>query len=117
MIRPSTRSREVSPLTSCSALNVIVWPIWPSRSGRTSCAASSPGSRAGRVRARPSRSFHVATARALIADVPPLRNPVELKRMAMARLGKQVVDLERVTVSFDQRTVLDDVSTRCCLSI
>ena len=66
-------------------------------------------SRGARARATKPK-FHVATARALIADVPPLRNPIELKRMAMARLGKQVVDLERVTVSFDQRTVLDDVS-------
>ena len=31
--------------------------------------------------------------RQLIADVPPLRNELELKRMAMARLGKQVVEM------------------------
>ena len=48
-------------------------------------------------------------AHELIADVPPLRNELELKRMAMARLGKQVVDLEHVSVRFDDKTILDDV--------
>lgn len=45
--------------------------------------------------------FHVAAARELIADVPELRNPPELKRMAMARIGKDVVDLQNVTVAYD----------------
>lgn len=66
-------------------------------------------SRGARARATKPK-FHVATARALIADVPPLRNPIELKRMAMARLGKQVVDLERASVRFGRKKVLDDVS-------
>ena len=39
----------------------------------------------------------------------PLRDELELKRMAMARLGKQVVDLEHVSVRFDDKTILDDV--------
>ncbi len=66
-------------------------------------------SRGARARATKPK-FHVAAARALIADVPPLRDTIELKRMAMARLGKQVVDLERVSVRFGQKKVLDDVS-------
>ncbi|WP_165172236.1 ABC-F family ATP-binding cassette domain-containing protein [Adlercreutzia sp. ZJ242] len=66
-------------------------------------------SRGARARATKPK-FHVAAARELIADVPELRNPLELKRMAMARLGKQVVDLERVSVQFGDRVVLDDVS-------
>ncbi|MDO4291225.1 MAG: ABC-F family ATP-binding cassette domain-containing protein, partial [Eggerthellaceae bacterium] len=57
-------------------------------------------SRGARARATKPK-FHVAAARALIADVPELRNPLELKRMAMARLGKQVVDLENVSVRFE----------------
>lgn len=69
-------------------------------------------SRGARARATKPK-FHVAAARALIADVPPLRNELELKRMAMARLGKQVVELEHVSVAFPtedgQRTILDDV--------
>ena len=44
--------------------------------------------------------FRVDAARALIADDPPVRNALELKRLAVARLGKQVIDLENVSVSF-----------------
>ncbi len=65
-------------------------------------------SRGARARATKPK-FHVAAAQALIADVPPLRDELELKRMAMARLGKQVVDLVDVTVEFDGRPVLDHV--------
>ena len=54
--------------------------------------------------------FRVDAARELIADVPPLRNTLELKRMAVARLGKQVVDLTDVSVRLGGKTVLDDVS-------
>lgn len=53
--------------------------------------------------------FRVDAARALIADVPELRNPLELKRMAMARLGKQVVEMKQITVAFDGHTVLDRI--------
>lgn len=55
--------------------------------------------------------FRVDAAHELIADVPPLRNELELKRMAMARLGKQVVELKNVTVGFDGKPgpVLDHV--------
>lgn len=63
------------------------------------------------ARARSTKpKFHVAAAQALIADVPPLRNELELKRMAVARLGKEVVDLKRVSVSFGGRIVIDDVT-------
>lgn len=44
--------------------------------------------------------FRIAAANALIADVPPLRDSVELSRVAMSRLGKRVVDLLDVGVSF-----------------
>ena len=54
--------------------------------------------------------FRIDAACELIADVPPLRNTLELKRMAVARLGKQVVDLTDVTVRLGGKTVLDDVS-------
>lgn len=53
--------------------------------------------------------FRVDAARALIADVPELRNPLELKRMAMARLGKQVVEMKQITVAFDGHAVLDRI--------
>src|SRR6202045_291114 len=37
--------------------------------------------------------FRIDAANQLIADVPPLRNTVELAKLATARLGKDVVDL------------------------
>jgi len=54
--------------------------------------------------------FHVEAARALIAEEPPLRNTVELKRTAISRLGKQVVDLVDVTQRFGDKTVIDHVT-------
>ena len=65
-------------------------------------------SRGARARATKPK-FHGAAAQALIADVPPLRNELELKRMAMARLGKQVVDLKGASLRFGDRVILDDV--------
>ena len=47
------------------------------------------------------QKFHVKAARELIADVPPVRNTLELKQMATSRLGKQVVDLIDVTQIFE----------------
>lgn len=44
--------------------------------------------------------FRIDAANALIADVPPVRNKVELSQMAVSRLGKDVVDLEEVDVSY-----------------
>lgn len=56
--------------------------------------------------------FRIEAANALIADVPPLRNDVELMKLATARLGKDVIDLLDVSVAFDGRTVLRDVEWR-----
>ena len=56
--------------------------------------------------------FRIDAANQLIADVPPLRNTVELAKLATARLGKIVVDLLDVSVSFDGRPVLRDVEWR-----
>ncbi|NTW27796.1 MAG: ABC-F family ATP-binding cassette domain-containing protein [Coriobacteriia bacterium] len=68
-------------------------------------------SRGARARATKPK-FHVETARALIADEPPVRNSLELKRSAMSRLGKQVVDLVDVTERLGDKTVIDDVTWR-----
>ncbi|WP_304597164.1 ABC-F family ATP-binding cassette domain-containing protein [Adlercreutzia caecimuris] len=65
-------------------------------------------SRGARARATKPK-FHVAAAQALIADVPPLRDELELKRMAMARLGKTVVELQDASLSFGDRVILNDV--------
>ena len=44
--------------------------------------------------------FRIDAANQLIADVPEIRNGVELAKLATARLGKDVVDLLDVSVSF-----------------
>ena len=56
--------------------------------------------------------FRIDAANQLIADVPPLRNTVELAKLATARLGKIVVDLLDVSVSFEGRPVLRDIEWR-----
>lgn len=71
--------------------------------------------RGARARAT-KQKFHVKQAQAVIADVPPVRNSLELRAMAMSRLGKEVVSLKNVTKKYPigttgrQRTVIDDVS-------
>ncbi|KQX62893.1 ABC-F family ATP-binding cassette domain-containing protein [Angustibacter sp. Root456] len=54
--------------------------------------------------------FRIDAANALIADVPPARDDVELMRFATTRLGKDVIDLEGITVRLGDRTLLDDVT-------
>lgn len=66
-------------------------------------------SRGARARSSKPR-FHVEAARALIAEEPPLRNSVELKRAAVSRLGKQCVNVEDVSFSYGDHCVLDDVT-------
>ncbi len=57
--------------------------------------------------------FRIEAANRLIADVPPLRDTVELAKLATARLGKDVIDLLDVSVSFaPDRPVLRDVEWR-----
>ncbi|WEV41786.1 ABC-F family ATP-binding cassette domain-containing protein [Bifidobacterium sp. ESL0682] len=56
--------------------------------------------RGARARAT-KQKFHVKQANELIADVPPMRNTLQLKQMATSRLGKQVVDLNDVTQIFE----------------
>ena len=54
--------------------------------------------------------FRVEAATALIAGEPPPRDSVELSRLATARLGKTVIDLEDVSVVAGERRLLDDVT-------
>ena len=56
--------------------------------------------------------FRIEAANQLIEDVPPLRNPIELAKLATARLGKEVVDLIDVGVTYDDRQVLRDIEWR-----
>lgn len=56
--------------------------------------------------------FRIEAANQLIEDVPPPRDSVELSQMATARLGKDVVDIEDVSVSYGAHEVLRDVTWR-----
>jgi ABC transport system ATP-binding/permease protein len=64
--------------------------------------------------------FRIDAANALIADEPPPRDSMDLARMATARLGKDVIDLESVSLAVGAdaenglaaRVLLDDVTWR-----
>lgn len=51
--------------------------------------------------------FRVEAARELIADVPPVRNELELKRLAVSRLGKQVIDVIDVDAGYENGAAED----------
>lgn len=59
--------------------------------------------------------FRIDAANALIADVPEIRDPVSLQRLATSRLGRDVVSIKNAHVSYPlpnggERTVLDGVT-------
>ena len=56
--------------------------------------------------------FRIEAATQLIEDEPPVRNPIELSQLATARLGKDVVDLLDVGVTFGDKEVLRDIEWR-----
>lgn len=67
-------------------------------------------------RGAPARSskpkFRIEAANAIIADVPEPRDSVSLAKMATARLGKDVLDLEHVSLTLGEKPILDDVTLR-----
>jgi ATP-binding cassette subfamily F protein uup len=54
--------------------------------------------------------FRIDAATALIADEPAARDDVELSSLAVARLGKTVIDLTDVTVAAGEARLLDHVT-------
>ncbi|MFT0762725.1 ABC-F family ATP-binding cassette domain-containing protein [Actinomyces sp. F1_1611] len=56
--------------------------------------------------------FRLDAASALISDVPPLRDSVQLSQLATARLGKRVVDLLDVSFSYGDNPILSDITWR-----
>ena len=54
--------------------------------------------------------FRIDAANALIADVPPVRDTVSLQRLATTRLGKQVYDLEDISLRIGDRALLSDLT-------
>ena len=55
--------------------------------------------------------FRIDAARELIANDPPLRNPLELKRLAVSRLGKKVITMKGVSYCYPgaERPTIEDV--------
>ncbi|MPZ84690.1 MAG: ATP-binding cassette domain-containing protein [Actinophytocola sp.] len=56
--------------------------------------------------------YRIEAAEALISDVPPPRDSVELLAFAKRRLGRTVLELEDVSVSLGTRTLVDGLTWR-----
>ncbi|MEQ6903180.1 ABC-F family ATP-binding cassette domain-containing protein [Nocardioides sp. YIM 152588] len=56
--------------------------------------------------------FRIDAANALIEDVPPPRDRLELQKFATQRLGKDVVDVEDVDLARGERKLLDHATWR-----
>jgi len=56
--------------------------------------------------------FRIDAANALIEDVPPPRDRLELQRFATQRLGKDVIDVEDVDLARGERRLLDHATWR-----
>jgi ATPase subunit of ABC transporter with duplicated ATPase domains len=54
--------------------------------------------------------FRIDAANALIADEPPVRDNVSLQKLATTRLGKQVYDLEDVTLKAGPKPIFDHLT-------
>jgi ABC transport system ATP-binding/permease protein len=56
--------------------------------------------------------FRIEAANAIIEGEPPPRDKMSLERFATSRLGKDVIDVEDVTLTRGEKTVLRDVTWR-----
>lgn len=57
--------------------------------------------------------YRIEAAEALISDVPPVRDSVELMQFSARRQGKKVIDLENATITTpDGRVLVDDLTWR-----
>ncbi len=56
--------------------------------------------------------FRIEAANQLIEDEPPVRDSVSLASMATARLGKDVVDIEKASFSYGDREILNGIEWR-----
>jgi ATPase subunit of ABC transporter with duplicated ATPase domains len=56
--------------------------------------------------------FRIDAAHALIADVPIIRDPISLAKLSTTRLGKKVIELEDVSVSFGNTPILKPLTWR-----
>ncbi len=56
--------------------------------------------------------FRIEAANELIADVPEPRDTVALSKMATARLGKDVIDLENISLSYGEKELFNNITLR-----
>ena len=56
--------------------------------------------------------FRIDAAESLIADEPPPRDQMNLAKMATARLGKDVVDLEDISLALGSKSLFEHVTWR-----
>ncbi|WP_104091184.1 ABC-F family ATP-binding cassette domain-containing protein [Arthrobacter sp. GMC3] len=56
--------------------------------------------------------FRIEAANELIADVPEPRDTVALSKMATARQGKDVLDLENVSLAYGDKELFDNITLR-----
>ena len=56
--------------------------------------------------------FRIEAAQALISDVPEIRDPVTLSQLSTTRLGKKVIELDEVSVSFGDTVILKPLTWR-----
>nr|WP_218063148.1 ABC-F family ATP-binding cassette domain-containing protein [Arthrobacter sp. SDTb3-6] len=56
--------------------------------------------------------FRIEAANAIIADVPEPRDTVALSRMATARQGKDVLDLENVSLTYGEKEIFKNITLR-----
>ncbi len=56
--------------------------------------------------------FRIEAANELIADVPEPRDTVALSKMATARLGKDVIDLEDISLSYGEKELFNKITLR-----
>ena len=64
------------------------------------------------AKARTSKpKFRIDAAMELLAEDPPLRNTLELKRMAVSRLGKQVIEMHDVSFTYKNAPSIADIDS------
>jgi ATPase subunit of ABC transporter with duplicated ATPase domains len=56
--------------------------------------------------------FRIDAANELIANEPPARDAINLRKMATQRLGKDVVDIENMTYAIGNKTLMNNVTWR-----
>ena len=105
--RASTPTRAGTPRSCSPRPSGSARPRPRRHAARTSPARSSPGCAAVPPARTSKPKFRIDAANALIDDVPPPRDRLELQRFATQRLGKDVIDIEDVDLARGEQALLD----------